>query len=237
MSELVLTTLADAVATVTLNRPDKRNALSIELRRELADVFERVGGDESVAVMVVTGAGTAFCAGMDRTQFGGDEANRRALYETSERVFDALTRVPIPTIAAVNGPALGGGSVLAAACDVRLAAPTATFGHPEIGFGVPPSYGGLLRLGVTDQLAREMAFTGRIVGADEALALGIVRGVDPDVVGAAQELAKHMAQHGRAVLAMTKKIMIDAGGGLARRAWDVELALFRSVLFKESPDA
>jgi enoyl-CoA hydratase len=237
MSELVLTTSADAVATVTLNRPDKRNALSIELRRELADTFERVGADDGVAVMVVTGAGTVFCAGMDRTQFGGDEANRRALYETSERLYDSLTRVPVPTIAAVNGPALGGGSVLAACCDVRLAAPSATFGNPEITFGVPPSYGGLLKLGLPDQLAREFAFTGRIAGAEEALSLGIVRGVHPDVVGAAHELAKQMAQHGRAVLTMTKKIMIDAGGGLAQQAWDAELALFRSVLFKESPDA
>jgi enoyl-CoA hydratase len=170
---------------------------------------------------------------MDRSQFGGDEANRRALYETSTGLFDALMRVPLPTIAAVNGPALGGGSVLAAACDVRLAAPTATFGHPEIGFGVPPSYGGLLRLGLSDQLAREFAFTGRIVGADDALALGIVREVAPDVVARAQELGKEMAQHGRKVLEQTKRIMLEAGGGVAERAWDAEMALFRSVLFRE----
>jgi enoyl-CoA hydratase/carnithine racemase len=233
MSELVLTGLEGAVATVTLNRPDKRNALSIELRRELSEVFEHVADDPSVSVVVLTGAGTAFCAGMDRSQFGGDEANRRALYETSTGLFDALMRVPLPTIAAVNGPALGGGSVLAAACDVRLAAPTATFGHPEIGFGVPPSYGGLLRLGLSDQLAREFAFTGRIVGADDALALGIVREVAPDVVARAQELGKEMAQHGRKVLEQTKRIMLEAGGGVAERAWDAEMALFRSVLFRE----
>jgi enoyl-CoA hydratase len=154
------------------------------------------------------------------------------LYDTSAGLFESLSRVPVPTIAAVNGPALGGGSALAAACDVRLASHSATFGHPEIGFGVPPSYGALLRLGLTDQLARELAFTGRIVGAEEALALGIVRAVDDDVMGRAHRLASEMAKHGRAVLEQTKRIMIEAGGGVAERAWDAEMALFRSVLFR-----
>ena len=231
MSSLVLTTLADGVATVTLNRPDKRNALSIELRTRLADEFDRLGADEEVAVVVVTGTGTAFCAGMDRSQFGGDEAHKKLLYETSARVFESLVRLPRPTIAAVNGPALGGGSALAASCDVRLAAPAATFGHPEITFGVPPSYAALLLLGLPDQVAREFAFTGRIVGAEEARSLGIVRAIHDDVVAAAQELATQMTKHGRQVLEQTKRIMIDAGGGVAERAWDAEMKLFRSVLF------
>ena len=233
MSELVLTTSADSVATVTMNRPDKRNALSIDLRRELADAFDRVGADPSVSVLVLTGAGTAFCAGMDRSQFGGDTEHRKELYETSTRLFSSLAGVPIPTIAAVNGPALGGGSALAAMCDVRLASPTARFGHPEITFGVPASYAGLLKLGLTDQLAREFAFTGRIASAEEALELGIVSEVHADVVARAHALAKEMATHGRAVLEQTKRIMIEAGGGVIERAWDAEMALFRSVLFRE----
>src|SRR6185503_14513899 len=134
MSALVMTSSSDGVATVTLNRPDKRNALSIELRHELAGALDQVGSDQEVSVVVLTGAGTAFCAGMDRSQFGGDDANREALYESTTRLFDSLARVPLPTIAAVNGPALGGGSALAALCDVRLAAPSATFGHPEFTF-------------------------------------------------------------------------------------------------------
>jgi enoyl-CoA hydratase/carnithine racemase len=233
MSELVLTASAGGVATVTLNRAEKRNALSIDLRRALADAFDRAGADADTAVVVVTGAGTAFCAGMDRSQFGGDEANRKQLYSSTTRLFDSLARVPVPVIAAVNGPALGGGSALAALCDVRLAAHTATFGHPEISFGVPPSYAALLLLGLSDQLAREFAFTGRIVGAEEALALGIVRGVHDDVVGAAVALAGEMSAHGRTVLAQTKRIMIDAGRGVAERAWQAEMELFRSVLFKD----
>ena len=233
MSSLVLSTSDAGVATIVMNRAEKRNALSIDLRRALADEFERVSVDESVSVVVLTGAGSAFCAGMDRTQFGGDGANRTALYETSVRLYESLTTVPVPTIAAVNGPALGGGSALAASCDLRVASPTATFGHPEIGFGVPPSYGALLRLGCTDQLARELAFTGRIVGADEALELGLVREIATDVAGRAAQIATEIAKNGRRVLEQTKGIMREAGGGVAERAWDAEMALFRSVLFRE----
>jgi len=233
MPSLVLTTSSGGVATVTLNRPEKRNALSIDLRRALADAFDRVGGDGDVSVVVITGAGTVFCAGMDRSQFGGDDANREALYESTTRLFDSLARVPVPTIAAVNGPALGGGSALAALCDIRLAAPSASFGHPEISFGVPPSYAALLLLGLPDQLAREFAFTGRIASAEQALGLGIVRGVYEDVVSEAVALGLEMAKHGRGVLEQTKRIMIEAGRGVAERAWHAEMELFRSVLFRE----
>ena len=234
MGELVLVVKADGIATVTLNRPEKRNALSFELRRELASTFEALGADPDVAVVVVTGAGTAFCAGMDRTQFGGDEANRRAIWDTSAALFDTLTAMPRPVIAAVNGPALGGGFALAAVCDVRFAAPGATFGHPEIRMGIPPSYAALLRT-LPDQVAREMAFTGRVVDANEARALGIVRDVADDVVGRALDLAKEMAQHGVKVLEQTKRLMIEAGGGVAEKAWDAELKLLRAALFGEAP--
>lgn len=233
MGELVLVDTADGIATVTLNRAEKRNALSLALRGELAGVFERLGGDPSVAVVVVTGAGSAFCAGMDRTQFGGDDAHRRALWESSAKLFDTLSNLPRPTIAAVNGPALGGGFALAAVCDVRFAAPAATFGHPEIRLGIPPSYAALLRT-LPDQIAREMAFTGRVVGADEAFALGIVREVADDVVARAHTLSKEMAQHGAKVLEQTKRLMIEAGGGVAEAAWNAEMKLFRKALFGEA---
>lgn len=232
MGELVLVDTTDGIATVTLNRPSKRNALSLELRDELAATFERVGADPEVAVVVLTGAPPAFCAGMDRTQFGGDDANRRRLWESSARLFDALAALPRPVIAAVNGAALGGGFALAAVSDVRLASPTATFGHPEIRLGIPPSYAALLRT-MPDQIAREMAFTGRVIDAGEALTLGIVRGVADDVVARAHELAKEMAQHGAAVLEQTKRLMIEAGGGVAQAAWEAEMRLFRRVLFGE----
>jgi len=136
-------------------------------------------------------------------------------------------------IAAVNGPALGGGFALAAVCDVRVAAPGATFGHPEIRLGIPPSYAALRRA-LPDQVAREMAFTGRVVDAAEALALGIVRDVADDVLARANDLAKEMAQHGPKVLEQTKRLMIEAGGGVAEKAWDAEMKLFRKALFGET---
>lgn len=130
MADLVALARDGGVATITLNRPEKRNALSIELRRELAEAFRSVSADEAVAAVVLTGAGSAFCAGMDTSQFGGDEANRRALFDTTAEVFASLRAVPVPTVAAVNGPALGGGLVLAAACDLRVCTPDARLGMP-----------------------------------------------------------------------------------------------------------
>lgn len=232
MSELVLTHASDAVGTITLNRPEKRNALSIDLRRDLAGAFEAAASDPDVAVVVLTGAGSAFCAGMDRTQFGGDRDNRTALYDSTRLLFDTVIHMPLPVVAAVNGPALGGGFDLAAVCDLRIAAPQATFGHPEITFGVPPSYGALLRI-LPDQLAREMAFTGRTIGAEEALVLGIVREVHADALARAEALAREIAQHGRTVLEQTKRIMIEAGSGTADRALDAEMELFKSVVLRD----
>jgi enoyl-CoA hydratase/carnithine racemase len=232
MSELVLTETNDAVATVTINRPEKRNALSIDLRGALAGAFEAAASDANVAVVVLTGAGSAFCAGMDRTQFGGDRENRTALYDSTRLLFDTLIHLPLPVVAAVNGPALGGGFDLACVCDLRIAAPQASFGHPEITFGVPPSYGALLRV-LPDQIARELAFTGRTINAEEALALGIVREVQADALARAQALAREIAQSGRTVLEQTKRIMIEAGGGTADRALDAEMELFKAVLFRD----
>jgi enoyl-CoA hydratase len=130
----------DAVALVTLQRPDKRNALSIDLRTELADAFARLSGDDSVACIVLTGAGTAFCSGMDTSQFGGDLEHRRRLVESSTGAFHAVGRCPKPVLAAVNGPALAGGFALALLCDIRLAAESATFGYAEVAIGIPASY-------------------------------------------------------------------------------------------------
>lgn len=219
-----------AVAVVTLNRPEKRNALSIEMRFELADVFARLADDESCSVAVVTGAPPAFCSGMDYTQFGGDEQNKRALVDSTERFFRAASRFPLPLIAAVNGPAIGGGCALAAACDLRIASPTATFGHPEVDRGVPAPVGALLAM-MPDQAAREMAYTGRIVAAEEALELGIVRALADDPLEAALELAQRIAKTPRLSLLRSKGLVLTAGEtGPAARAAEAELKMFRDAM-------
>src|SRR3954452_13138354 len=173
MNELRLERHDDGVAMLTLNRPEKRNALSIEMRFELARLLGALGGDESVGCLLVTGAGSAFCAGMDVTQFGGDLENRRRIVESSIAAFGGLGRFPKPAVAAVNGPAIAGGFALALLCDIRLASTDARSGFGELPRGVPPSYASA-RAALPAALARELALTGRMVHAEEALELGIV---------------------------------------------------------------
>jgi enoyl-CoA hydratase/carnithine racemase len=132
--------ISEGVVLLTLDRREKRNALSLELRTELAAALEKAAAGDDTRCLVLTGAGTAFCAGMDVTQFGGDRAHKKQIVETSLRLFRALAELPLPIVAAVNGPALAGGFALALLCDVRVASTTATFGFPEIGRYIPPSY-------------------------------------------------------------------------------------------------
>src|SRR2546423_1147053 len=116
------------VAVVTLERPEKRNALSIALREEIAHAFGRLAASPEVACAILTGAGTAFCAGMDTTQFGGDRQHRERLVRSSIDCFAAVGALPVPLVAAVNGPAVAGGFALALLADVRIAAPSARLG-------------------------------------------------------------------------------------------------------------
>ena len=179
MPSLLLLERVDRVAVITLNRPEKRNALSIDLRFEAAAAFNELGGDEGVDCVVLTGAGPAFCSGMDTTQFGGDRRNREQLVESSTAAFSAVGRFPKPLIAAVNGPAVAGGFALSLMCDMRVAAQSARFGFPELPRGIPPAYAAA-RAALDAQLARELCLTGRMVDADEALRRGIVLAVHPD---------------------------------------------------------
>jgi enoyl-CoA hydratase len=157
-----------AVATLTLDRPDQRNALSIELREALAGALAEVGQDPAVRVTVITGAGPAFCAGMDVTQFGSGEP----LVTSTEGMFDALLAHPRPLVADVNGAALGGGFALALLCDIRIVRPEASFGFPEVERGIPASYGAAATA-LPPGLAAELCLTGRTVDYREAIALGI----------------------------------------------------------------
>src|SRR3954467_12248050 len=162
MNELRLERHDDGVAMLTLNRPEKRNALSIEMRFELATLLEALAADPDVGCLLVTGAGSAFCAGMDVTQFGGDLENRRRIVDSSIVAFGGLGRFPKPAVAAVNGPAIAGGFALALLCDIRLASTEARFGFGEWPGGVPRSYASA-RATLPPSVALELALTGRIV--------------------------------------------------------------------------
>jgi enoyl-CoA hydratase/carnithine racemase len=221
-----------AVAVLTLDRPEKRNALSIELRAALAEALHAVGADESARCTVLTGAGPAFCAGMDVTQFGGDRAHRERLLAVNEECFDALLEHPVPLVAAVNGPALGGGLALAALCDLRVAAPAAAFGFPEVTRGIPASLGAALAA-LPPAAARDLVLTGRIVGADEALRLGLVSAVADDVLALALERAAAIAalppRGVRTAVAWARHEPLDWRAQLRREA-----DLLRTTLLRDS---
>ena len=189
-----------ALAIVTLDRPEKRNALSIELRFALAEALDELADDDRVHCAVLTGAGSAFCAGMDVTQFGGDRANREQLVESSGRCFEAVARFPKPLVAFVNGAAIAGGFALSLLCDLRVAAPGALMGFPEIGRHIPPSYAAA-RAALPEALARELCLTGRLLDADEALRRGVVANVGDReaALGVAREIAAAPASATREV--------------------------------------
>jgi enoyl-CoA hydratase/carnithine racemase len=180
-----------AHAVFTLNRPEKRNALSVALRDAISVALDDLAGDEQMKCVVLTGSGSVFCAGFDLTEFtraAGDDAFGRELWASSDRYHDTVLRFPLPTIAAVNGPALAGGFDLAILCDLRIASSTARFAHPERTFG-DVVYGPLHDV-VGGAVARELTIGGRELDAREALAVHLVgEVVAPDALAAATDAA------------------------------------------------
>jgi enoyl-CoA hydratase/carnithine racemase len=225
------------VALVTLQRPEKRNALSIELRVELGEAFAQLSGEDDIGCVVLTGAGPAFCSGMDTTQFGGDRDHRRQLVETSTLAFDAVGDCARPVIAAVNGPALAGGFALALLCDVRIAGPKGTFGYPELPRGIPPSYAAA-RAVLPATVAQELCLTGRIVHAPEAQKLTIVREVtNGDVVERAMELGEQVAELPRQAVLETKRRTQLERQHLWGFLFEEEKRVFTRALLGEEEDA
>jgi enoyl-CoA hydratase len=225
------------VALVTLRRPEKRNALSIELRVELMEAFISLGDDDGVGAIVLTGAGPAFCSGMDVSQFGGDAEHKRQLVDSSIGSFAAVGNCPKPVISAVNGPALAGGFALALLSDIRLASESATFGFPELPRGIPPSYASV-RAALPANIAAELTLTGRILDADAALRAGIVSSIHDagDLMPRALELAGRIAAGPRGALAETKKrILLDRERNFGHLFAEEERA-FREALLGDEPD-
>jgi len=206
------------VAVVVLNRPEVLNALSIDLAIELDRTLVETGDDNTVRVIVLTGAGRAFCSGLDLKDYGIvpniDGLGVGQIAQRSMRVYSRLVTtlrgLNQPVIAAVNGPAYGGGMCLAMACDLRFAGPTATFNATGIVNGLTSTEmaaAWLLprQIGVTQ--ANDMLLTGRVVGADEALTLGLISRLHEDVVDHAVQTAVGMAGFSPYGLAMTKDVL------------------------------
>jgi len=208
MSDLLVETRGKVVY-VTLNRPPV-NALTIALYAEIADLFEAIGQRMDVHCAVLGASGSkAFCAGLDLNEFMAakveDDEMRAAVVR---RTFSAIRHCAIPVIAAVNGPALGAGCVVASVCDIRLASPNATFGLPEINVG---RCGGTAHMGrhVPQGLLRRMFFTGRPIGAEEAQRAGFVDRIVPleELAGEAQALAEVIAEKSPLGLRMGKEAL------------------------------
>ncbi len=227
----------DSVAVVTLQRPEKRNALSIDLRIELTDAFGALGDDENVGCVVLTGAGSSFCAGMDVTEFGGDPGHKRRLVETSTGAFEAVGSCPRPVVAAVNGPALAGGFALALLCDLRVAAQSASFGFPELPRGIPPSYASA-RAVLGPSAAADLTLTGRVFDAGEALRLGIVNEVvaDDTSLERSLELATSVAAAPRSATLETKRRILRDRASSFGELFAEEARVFREALLGEDPD-
>lgn len=216
MAEHILVTEpSEGVATLTLNRPRKRNALSIALRDEVVEALGRLAHHPGVKAVVITGAGDVFSAGFDLSEFTQAEQDpdfRARLWASSDRFHHACLAFPLPLVAAVNGPAIAGGFDLAVMCDLRVAAEEATFSHPEMTFG-DVIYSPLHDL-VGGAVARELCFTGRVVTAREALGLRLVSSV-VGRAGLAAETARLtglIARASREVLARTKAKAIRHAG-------------------------
>jgi enoyl-CoA hydratase len=206
-----------AVAVLTVDRQEALNALDRATLTELRDRLHEVAEDGSVRVVVLTGAGEkGFIAGADIKYMSGlgvDEAKEwGALGHEAGRLLETM---PKPTIAAVNGFALGGGCELALACDIRYAASGAKLGQPEVNLGIIPGWGGTQRLARVCGLgvAKELIFTGRVVGAEEALRVGLVNAIHDPVLDKARETAALLASKSPIALRVMKALANRALGG------------------------
>ncbi len=224
MSRDIATHVADdGVATITLARPERRNALSIKLRNEITQQLDSWATDPAVRAVVLTGAGSTFCAGFDLDEFAQADL-APTIKDSSHRYHLAVWHFPKPLLAAVNGPAVAGGMDLCVLCDFRIASANALFGHPEIKFGAPPLFTPLQWI-VGVGIARELCLTGRRIDADEALRIGLVNSVsEPE--RAARRRYGHGTHHyrgppGRARVHKAlpdQQPQRDIRGGLRRRA-------------------
>ena len=223
----------DGLAQITLARPDKRNAISLKMFQELGDATEAAGGDQEIRAVLVAGEGPSFCAGIDLALLAelaplaasaAEEPDPfRAFVRMAQRPYLALARMPKPTVAAVQGHALGAGFQLALACDLRVAATDAKFGMLEARYGLIPDLGGMHHLTrlVGPARAKELVWTTRTIEAAEADRLGLLhRSVDPgDLPRAAEDLLRACIAHSPVALALTKQLI----GSIFERPLEEEL--------------
>jgi methylglutaconyl-CoA hydratase len=215
----ILYAVEQSVARITLNRPDKRNALDEELVREVKDALRSAARDESVRVILLTGAGSDFCSGADLAAL-----QRISTANVLENIADAcnlgelfimMRRHPRPIVAAVRGRALAGGCGLATACDIILAAESAQFGYPEVNIGfVPAMVMAILRRSVSEKRAFELITRGEIIPARTALDIGLINRVfaDDEFANQVESYLAHLAQKSASAVSLAKNLLYHMDG-------------------------
>lgn len=234
------------VATVTINRPDKLNALNADVIDDLDAFFAKAGSDESIRGVILTGSGEkSFVAGADIARFRElDGASGRTFADRGQAVFNRIENLPKPVIAAVNGFALGGGSELALACHIRIASENAVFGQPEVNLGILPGYGGTQRLPrlVGLGIATELILTGNMIKAGRAYEIGLANQVvaADELMDSARKMMATILSKAPLAVAMSLKALRVADQPLAA-GLEVEAALFGEACdtedFKEGVEA
>lgn len=238
---------ASGITTILLNRPEKRNALTPQLIGELTRALEAAASSPECRVVILTGAGSAFCAGLDlehlRTMSAiapGDPrfaSSAQADAENIAELFRTLYHLPRPTIAAVNGPAIAGGMGIATLCDFTLAVPEAKFGYTEVRIGfIPAIVSAFLRAQIGDKRSRDLLLSGRLLSAAEAESLGLVTRLvpEPELLQEAQALAARLLRNSPAAMAATKRLL----GKFSDRSLpdDLEAAILANIQARGSQD-
>lgn len=218
MTNLVTYSHAGTAAVITINRPDKRNALSRELIAGLAEAFARAKNDTAARSVILTGNGPAFCAGMDLDELRGTlTAEAEQVWDDAHKlsdVYELIYTLPKPTVAAVNGAAVAGGAGLVSVCDLAVSVPTAKFGYPEVRRGLVAAMvmPHLLRH-VGERAARWLLLSGELIDANEALRIGFLNRIVPteQLMPTAMEWAGFFAEGGPKALAKTKELLQQCG--------------------------
>ncbi len=221
-------------AVATINRPKALNALNSEVLSDLDELVQTVSADADIRALVITGSGEkAFVAGADIGEMSTlTPAEGEAFGKHGNDVFRKLETLPIPTIAAVNGFALGGGCELSMSCDIRLCADTAVFGQPEAGLGITPGFGGTQRLArlVSPGMAKQLIYTAKNIKADEAYRIGLVNAVYPldELLPAAEKMAETIAKNAPIAVRACKKAINEGLEAKMDDAVVIEEKLFGS---------
>jgi methylglutaconyl-CoA hydratase len=232
--------LSGSTATITLNRPEKRNAITAEMMDELLSAFGEVEANPA-RILIVTGAGKAFCSGMDlealRAIAGQSPTEHLEDSRQLARLYRRIWSFPKPTIAAVNGPAIAGGCGIATLCDFTISAPEATFGYPEVRIGFLPAIVSVFLIRqIGEKHARDLLLTGRIIDAVEAERMGLITKIVPqqELMTAAKALSDSLLACSPVSLLKTKKLLSDFAASELDR--ELDLATFEGAQIRSTAD-